>query len=160
MAVISDTHMPRGSRRLPEARPRPAGAADLIVHAGDVVAPWRSVPGSGEAAVIAVHGNVEDAGRARAAGAREGERRRRADRVVHDAGPRAAGWPACLAASPRRAVVFGHSHIPLHERAPTAFRSSTPAARPTRRRSPRHSMGIAPGPPARRASTFEPVALD
>ena len=30
------------------------------------------------------------------------------------------------------AVVFGHSHIPLHEtRGATAFSSSTPAARPT-----------------------------
>ena len=29
------------------------------------------------------------------------------------------------------AVVFGHSHLPLHEQAPTASRSSTPARRPS-----------------------------
>ena len=54
--------------------------------------------------------------------------------MVHDAGP-AAGR---LARMRRRfpdadAVVFGHSHIPLHERDATASRSSTPA-RPTERR--------------------------
>ena len=37
LALISDTHLPRGARRLPDAcleRPRDA---DLVVHAGDLI---------------------------------------------------------------------------------------------------------------------------
>lgn len=33
IAVISDTHMPRGTRRLPEACTERLRAADLILHA-------------------------------------------------------------------------------------------------------------------------------
>ena len=36
IAVISDTHMPRGTRALPEACVERLRAADLILHAGDV----------------------------------------------------------------------------------------------------------------------------
>jgi len=35
VAVVSDTHLPRESRRLPEECVRRLGAADLILHAGD-----------------------------------------------------------------------------------------------------------------------------
>ncbi len=38
VAVISDTHLPRSSRRIPEACLDRLGEADLILHAGDVVA--------------------------------------------------------------------------------------------------------------------------
>ena len=35
VAVISDTHMPRGARRLPDACVERLRAADAILHAGD-----------------------------------------------------------------------------------------------------------------------------
>jgi hypothetical protein len=80
--------------------------------------------------------------------------------VVHDAGP-AAGRIARLQ---RRlgdcdAVVFGHSHIPLHEHdAGAAFQIFNPGSPTDRRRQPRHTMGLA------RVSGgdvgFELVALD
>ena len=35
IAVISDTHLPRGARRLPEACVERIAAADLLLHAGD-----------------------------------------------------------------------------------------------------------------------------
>jgi len=35
LAVISDTHMPRGARRLPDACVERLRSADLILHAGD-----------------------------------------------------------------------------------------------------------------------------
>jgi putative phosphoesterase len=38
VAVISDTHMPRGARTLPGACLERLRAADLILHAGDVTA--------------------------------------------------------------------------------------------------------------------------
>jgi predicted phosphodiesterase len=35
IAVISDTHLPRGKRRIPEACLERLATADLILHAGD-----------------------------------------------------------------------------------------------------------------------------
>ncbi len=63
--------------------------------------------------------------------------------MVHDAGP-AAGrlarmrrrFPDCAA------VVFGHSHIPLHE-AENGFQIFNPGSPTERRRQPEHTMGIA-----------------
>ena len=63
--------------------------------------------------------------------------------MVHDAGP-ATGRLARLR---RRfpgadAVVFGHSHIPLHER-DGGFQIYNPGSPTDRRRQPRHTMGLA-----------------
>ena len=71
-----------------------------------------------------------------AAGARIG--------MIHDAGA-APGrlerlrelFPAC------DAVIFGHSHIPLHERSPDGFQIFNPGSPTDRRRQPRHTMGVA-----------------
>lgn len=38
VAVVSDTHLPRGARRLPTDCLERLRAADLILHAGDLVA--------------------------------------------------------------------------------------------------------------------------
>jgi len=61
IAVISDTHLPRGTRRLPDACVERLRRADLIVHAGDLmtIAALRELEAYGE--VVAVHGNVDDA---------------------------------------------------------------------------------------------------
>ncbi len=37
LAIISDTHLPRGGRALPESCVARLQAADLILHAGDVM---------------------------------------------------------------------------------------------------------------------------
>jgi predicted phosphodiesterase len=45
------------------------------------------------------------------------------------------------------AVIFGHSHLPLHERddeaGPGSFQIFNPGSPTERRRAPRHSMGVA-----------------
>ena len=41
------------------------------------------------------------------------------------------------------AVVFGHSHMPLHERAADGFQIFNPGSPTERRRAPHHTMGIA-----------------
>jgi hypothetical protein len=61
VAVIADTHLPRGARRLPDACVERLRAADLILHAGDVV----SLTFFGELCAIgppveAVHGNMDE----------------------------------------------------------------------------------------------------
>ena len=146
LAIVADTHLPRGKRRLPDACVQRLRAADLILHAGDLctVDVLRMFEALGSP-VAAVHGNV-DAPDLRAvlpatriveaAGARIA--------MVHDAGP-AKGR---LARMRRRfpdagAVVFGHSHIPLHERANDGFQIFNPGSPTDRRRQPRPTMGVA-----------------
>ena len=41
------------------------------------------------------------------------------------------------------AVVFGHSHLPLHERASDGFQIFNPGSPTERRRAPAHTMGMA-----------------
>jgi putative phosphoesterase len=149
LAVISDTHLPRGSRALPAACIARMRAADLILHAGDLVttAVLDELRALGPP-VEAVHGNVDDhevrallpsarlvvAGGARIA-------------MLHDAGPaagRLARMQARFAPARADAVVFGHSHIPLHERdAATGFQIFNPGSPTDRRRQPTHTMGEA-----------------
>jgi putative phosphoesterase len=78
--------------------------------------------------------------------------------VVHDAGP-ALGRPARLrrAFPDVQAVVFGHSHIPLSERAPDGFAIFNPGSPTERRRQPRPTMGTATVRDG--AIAFEIVAL-
>jgi len=145
IAVISDTHMPRGSRRLPEACVERLRAADLILHAGDLMrlSVLRELESFGP--VAAVYGNVDDAEvRAALPEAASVEVGGSTIGLVHDAGP-AKGRLARLR---RRfpdadAVVFGHSHIPLREEAADGFQIFNPGSPTERRRSPRHTMGIA-----------------
>jgi uncharacterized protein len=146
LAIVSDTHLPRGTRRLGSACIERLETAELILHAGDFVA--LSVMEELQALgppVAAVHGNVDSAELCdllpaqrivEAGGARIG--------MVHDAGP-AAGRLERLrrAFAGCDAVVFGHSHIPLHERAPDGFQIFNPGSPTDRRRQPQHTMGLA-----------------
>jgi putative phosphoesterase len=145
LAIVSDTHLPRGRRRIPERCWTEMAGADLIVHAGDFTAleVLYELDSLGPP-LAAVHGNVDsvevrerlpearvvDAGGARIA-------------IVHDAGP-ARGR---LARMRRRfpdvdAVIFGHSHVPLHE-SDGDFQLFNPGSPTDRRRQPLHTMGIA-----------------
>jgi putative phosphoesterase len=147
LAVISDTHLPRGSRALPEECLARLRAADLILHAGDfmtagVLADLRTLGPP----VEAVQGNVDDyelraqlptARMVVAGGARIA--------MLHDAGPAEARLRRMRARFPDAdALVFGHSHIPLHERdEATGFQIFNPGSPTDRRRQPTHTMGQA-----------------
>ncbi|HEU4976553.1 MAG TPA: metallophosphoesterase family protein [Baekduia sp.] len=146
VAIISDTHLPRGARRLPEECLRRLREADLILHAGDLVAP--AVLDELEALgppVAAVRGNVDVAAlHTRLPAERVVEVERVRLGMVHDAGPARgrlerlrARFPGCAA------VVFGHSHIPLHEVAGDGFQIFNPGSPTDRRRQPTHTMGEA-----------------
>jgi putative phosphoesterase len=149
LAIISDTHLPRGSRALPAECVERLRAADLILHAGDlatadVLADLRSIGPP----VEAVHGNVDDAEvRAQLPSARVVAAGAARIAMVHDAGPaggRLDRLRARFAAAGAHAVVFGHSHIPLHERDPaTDFQIFNPGSPTDRRRQPTHTMGQA-----------------
>jgi putative phosphoesterase len=137
-------HLPRGNRRLPAPCLDALRAADLIVHAGDfseasVLAELREL-----GPVAAIHGNVDspqlrrglpetlslDVGGATLA-------------VIHDAGAAKGRLERLRARFPDvDAVVFGHSHMPLHEER-DGFQIFNPGSPTERRRSPRRSMGEA-----------------
>jgi putative phosphoesterase len=144
-ALIADTHMPRGARRLPQECVRIVAAADLVIHAGDFMREeaYDEIAAIGPP-LVGVYGNVDA----------KPLRERLPERVevdlggailgvVHDAG-RAAGRLARMrrAFPEAAAVVFGHSHIPLHERDPSGFQIFNPGSPTERRRSPKHTMGI------------------
>jgi uncharacterized protein len=118
VAVISDTHLPRGARRLPEACLAALRDADLILHAGDVstAAVLDELRALGPP-LHAVYGNVDEpALRAQLPEQRVVEVEDARIGMVHVPGP-AAGREERLARSfpGCDAVVFGHTHLPLVE---------------------------------------------
>jgi hypothetical protein len=142
VAAISDTHMPRGARRLPEACVERLRAADLILHAGDlstleVLEELRALGPP----VHAVYGNADGPAVrellpkelvVEAGGIRIG--------MAHVPGP-AAGheerlvrrFPGC------DAVVYGHTHLPEVERHDGVW-ILNPGSPTERRRAPAHTM--------------------
>jgi len=60
IAIVSDTHMPRGPRRLPDECVSRLRRADLIIHAGDLVELSVLELLQAYGPVVAVHGNVDD----------------------------------------------------------------------------------------------------
>jgi putative phosphoesterase len=144
LALIADTHMPRGTRRLPDRCLEALRSADLIVHAGDfndasVLAELREI-----GPVAAVHGNVDSP-----------ELRRELPEaisleledvvlgVIHDAGPSKGRLERLRTRFPDAdAVVFGHSHLPLREER-DGFQIFNPGSPTERRRAPQRSMGEA-----------------
>jgi putative phosphoesterase len=143
LAVISDTHLPRGTRELPARLIAECRAADLILHAGDFTAVSVLVELELLGPVAAVCGNCDDESLVahlpvervvEAAGARIG--------MVHDSGPsdgRGARmrtrFPDC------HAVVFGHSHLPLLEQVGELLLLN-PGSAIERRRAPTCTMAL------------------
>lgn len=149
IAVVSDTHMPKGKRRLPEKCAELIGAAEAVIHAGDFSE--ASVLHELEAlcpVVLGVFGNVDEPWlRHRLPETRTVEVGGRTVAVVHDAGPRQGRLGRLRARFPEAdAVVFGHSHLPLLEEE-GGFQIFNPGSPTERRRAPRASMGLLhPGP--------------
>jgi uncharacterized protein len=160
LAIISDTHMPRGGRALPGACVERLRAADAILHAGDLVAlDVLELLESLGPPVHAIHGNVDGPEvRARLPGARVVEAAGARIGMVHDAGPATGRLRRMRARFPEAdAVVFGHSHLPLHETA-EGFQIFNPGSPTERRQAPQHTMGMAEVSDG--AARFELVALD
>jgi putative phosphoesterase len=145
LAIVADTHLPRGARRIPEACLARLREADLILHAGDFST--TSVLAEFEALgppVAAVHGNVDEPElRSRLPAERLLELEGVRVALLHDAGPARGRLPRMRRRFPDAdAVVFGHSHIPLHEEG-EGIQLFNPGSPTERRRAPRHTMGLA-----------------
>jgi uncharacterized protein len=120
-------------------------ASDLILHAGDFTDP--EVLDELEALgppVAAVYGNMDaDELRKRLPEARLVPAEGVTIAMVHDAGHAAGRLERMRARFPEAdAVVFGHSHVPLHEER-EGFQIFNPGSPTDRRRAPRHTMGMA-----------------
>ena len=120
VAVVSDTHLPRGARRLPEACLDRCRAADLILHGGDfsALSVLEELRALGPP-VEAVHGNADEPALRELLPkqlvlAVEGVRLGMTHNPGHSAGreQRLLGtrFVGC------DAVIFGHTHLPLVER--------------------------------------------
>jgi uncharacterized protein len=142
VAAISDTHLPRGARRLPGACLERLRAADLILHGGDLSSlafleelralgpPVRAVVGNADEPALRTVLPEELV--VEAAGARIA--------LVHDPGPArgreerlARRFPGC------DAVLFGHTHLPVVERHGGLWLLN-PGSPTERRRGPFHAM--------------------
>jgi len=141
IAVLSDTHLPRGARRLPVACLELIARADLVLHGGDFVRTTVLDELAALAPVEAVHGNIDEPALQAllperrvvdAGGVRIG--------MVHDAGPRAGRAERLMLAFPGcAAVVYGHTHQPELTRHGGVW-ILNPGSPTERRRAPHRSL--------------------
>ncbi|HVF77227.1 MAG TPA: metallophosphoesterase family protein [Solirubrobacteraceae bacterium] len=145
IAIISDTHMPRGTRALPQACLDHCAAADEILHAGDLLdIPVLEMLREIGPPVHAIHGNVDSAAVCRLLPSRLVlERGGVRIGMIHNPGPASrrfawlrANFPDC------DAVIFGHTHMPEHQER-DGFQVFNPGSPTERRRAPVHTMGLA-----------------
>jgi putative phosphoesterase len=142
IAVIADTHLPRGSRRLPAACAERLRAADLVLHAGDLTsAAFLEELRALGPPVLAVYGNMDEPALREALPKElvvEAEEARIG--MVHIPGPTvgrearlSARFPEC------DAVVYGHTHIPQVELVDGRW-ILNPGSPTERRRAPTHTL--------------------
>lgn len=142
MLLISDTHVPRRARDLPEPVWREIDRADVVVHAGDWVSvdlldaierrATRLIGVAGNNDGPELHRRLPEVARAELGGLRLA--------VVHETGQAKGREQRCAAAYPDADVlVFGHSHIPFDGVATTGLRLLNPGSPTDRRRQPHHT---------------------
>jgi putative phosphoesterase len=143
VAIIADTHMPKGGRRLPERCLELLAEAEAIVHAGDIssLAVLREIEAIGPP-VHAVHGNVDEPDvRELLPATLQIELLGRAVAVIHDSGAARGRLRRLESRFPTaELVVFGHSHLPLRE-CSDSLQIFNPGSPTERRRAPQRSMG-------------------
>ncbi|MEU1470537.1 metallophosphoesterase [Streptomyces sp. NPDC005761] len=139
LLLVSDTHVPRRARRLPDELLHEADLADVVVHAGDWVdvATLDLLEGRARR-LVGVYGNndgpelrarLPEVARFQLDGLRFG--------VVHETGAARGREERCAALHPGLDVlVFGHSHIPWNTEAPGGLRLLNPGSPTDRRRQP------------------------
>jgi putative phosphoesterase len=145
IAVLADTHMPKGGRVLPERCVELLRGADATFHAGDffAVETLREVNAICPGPIHAVYGNVDEAElRGLLPETLEVDIDGARVAMIHDAGPSKGRVGRMRRRFPDAdAVIFGHSHLPLHEEE-DGFQIFNPGSPTERRRAPRRSMGI------------------
>ncbi len=120
IGVISDTHIPRASKAIPEEVFRIFSGVELIIHAGDIVEEAAINELESIAPVIAVHGNRDSEALKRSLpenriltlkGFRIG--------VLHGHGEKGttlSRMPEFFKEEALDCIIFGHSHIPFNQK--------------------------------------------
>jgi putative phosphoesterase len=139
LLLMSDTHVPKRARDLPEVLWAAVAAADVVFHAGD----WVNLPlldalTARSRRLVAVYGNndgpllrarLPEIARVTLDGVRFA--------VIHETGQATGREIRCAARFPDTDVlVFGHSHIPWDTVAPSGLRLLNPGSPTDRRRQP------------------------
>jgi uncharacterized protein len=142
LLLISDTHVPKRARRLPDPVLAEVDRADVVIHAGDWVdlATLDLLAGRARR-LVGVYGNndgpelrarLPEVARAELGGVRFA--------VVHETGDAKGRERRCALRFPDADVlVFGHSHIPWDTTAPDGPRLLNPGSPTDRRRRPHHT---------------------
>ncbi|MET8010329.1 metallophosphoesterase [Streptomyces sp. NPDC005271] len=140
LLLMSDTHLPRRAKALPEELLARLPHADVVIHAGDWVdTATLDLLEARSRRLIGVHGNndgpelrarLPEVARAELGGVRLG--------VVHETGPAQGRERRCAERFPDLDVlVFGHSHIPWDSTAADGrLRLLNPGSPTDRRRQP------------------------
>jgi putative phosphoesterase len=144
LLIVSDTHLGPGSLdKMPDEVWTLASAADLVLHAGDVVHPCVLDALRERAEVIAVLGNndrglervLPEVAEVEVEGVRIG--------MVHDSGARAGRERRMRRRFPDAdVVVFGHSHDPLVQPGDAGQLLVNPGSPTQRRRQPVHTVAV------------------
>lgn len=144
--IMSDTHIPRRARDLPEPVWNEVDRADAVIHAGD----WCDLASldrleARARRLVGVHGNndgpelrarLPEVARVTLGGVRFA--------VVHETGAAQGREKRCEQRFPDCDVlVFGHSHIPWDTSAPSGLRLLNPGSPTDRRRQPHHTYLMA-----------------
>ena len=143
LALVGDTHLPRGSRRLPDACVELRREASLVLHLGDFTAASVLEELRELGPVEAVYGNMDEWALREALPERlvvEAEGLRIG--LVHDPGP-ASGrherlrglFPDCVL------VAYGHTHLPEATLVDGVW-FVNPGSPTERRRAPAHTMAV------------------
>ena len=137
--MMSDTHVPKRARGLPDVLWAAVAAADVVFHAGD----WVDVPlldalTARSRRLIAVCGNNDGPSlRARLPEIARVTLDKVSFAVIHETGPAVGREIRCAALFPDADVlVFGHSHIPWDTVAGSGLRLLNPGSPTDRRRQP------------------------
>lgn len=139
---MSDTHLRAETLdRMPPEVWELADAADVVLHAGDVVDPALLTALGGRATVHAVLGNNDRALRGRLPEVLQRDLGGVQLGMIHDAGPTAGRGARMRARFPDAdVVVFGHSHSPTIERHDDVLLLVNPGSPTQRRREPVHTV--------------------
>ena len=143
IALVGDTHLPRGTRRLPERCVEILRSAAAIVHTGDLTSLAVLDALEAFAPVHAVRGNVDEpAVRERLPGRLVVELEGLGIGVVHDGGARdrrearlRSWFPDC------DVIAYGHSHVPEISSYEGCW-IVNPGSPTDRRRAPAHTMAV------------------